>query len=29
MTGDGEFPQLIPDAVDEMSKIGGHRHPDE
>ena len=23
MTGDGEFPQLIPDAVDEMSKIGG------
>lgn len=29
MTGDGEFPQLIPDAVDEMSKIGGHRHPDD
>ena len=23
MTGDGEFPKLIPDAVDEMSKIGG------
>ena len=23
MTGDGEFPQLIPDAVDEMTKIGG------